>query len=236
MSWNDPSFLRSASAGIQWLVIALASLAVCLQTAKHFIDLREKRISSSLTALKEKDQQNREEELREKLETSEKRIKSLDLELSIDIVAKWKAGMEPIGKGFMWTGSKAVIITFKLSSGAVVSVDFVRAENVNYTRIDAETVRLTYRTFAVPGSAAFSLLPEQILAIQSMEFVTIGLSPDILDETVVTISRLHAAFIANGRVSFAATDAPQMAVDIKGAQSGTPKLNLSGHIDVVHPK
>lgn len=236
MNWNDPNFLRSASAGIQWLVIALASLAVCLQTAKHFIDLREKRISSGLTALKEKDQQKREEELREKLETSEKQIKSLDLELSIDLVANWKAGMEPIGKGFMWTGSKAVIITFRLTSGAVVSVDFVRAENINYSRIDAEIVRLTYRTSAAPGSAAFSLSPEQILAIESIEFVTIGLSPDILDKTVIKISRLHAAFTANGRVNFAATDAPQMALDIKDAQSGTLKLNLRGHIDVVHPK
>jgi multidrug efflux pump subunit AcrA (membrane-fusion protein) len=54
MNWDDPTFLRSASAAIQWCVIGFASIAVCLQTAKHYVDIREKRLSTNISAAKEK--------------------------------------------------------------------------------------------------------------------------------------------------------------------------------------
>ena len=85
MNWNDPTFLRSASAVIQWFVIGFASIAVCLQTAKHFVDLREKRISGELAAAKEGAQRASELALQEKLDSSEKRVRSLDLVLEIDL-------------------------------------------------------------------------------------------------------------------------------------------------------
>lgn len=234
MNWADPAALRSLSASIQWTVIGFALIAVGLQTAKHFVDLREKRISSALAAKKDQANEDEKRELREKLDASERRIRTLNVELSIDLQAKWKADRNPVGQSTMWMGSKAITATLQLHDGKSVQVDFGPANRIGYTRVDSATVRLSYHAEVLAGSEAFSLFPEQIRGIEKIEFTLPGVNAPSLDDTVVTIARLNAEFIANGRVRFSGTDEPRMSVDFKGADSGTPKLTLAGYIPIRH--
>jgi hypothetical protein len=236
MNWSDPSFLRNVSANIQWLVIAFASIAVCLQTAKHFVDLRERRISSTLAAEKDAEQEAREKALRQQVDATGKRIHALDLALEIDVEAKWKADRDPVGKGLLWTGSKAVVVSFLLLDGTIANAEFGPPQGIGYTRLGPAGVRLSYRATALPGSTVFSIFPEQIAAIQTLDFAGIGISADALEDATIVIVRLNAEFVANGRVRFMATDQSRQGVDVSSAGSNTPRLTLNGRMEVVHPE
>lgn len=217
MNLNDPTFLRSASAFIQWMAIALAAVAVGLQTLKHFVDLRERRISTQVAAKKDEDQQARERALHEKLEMSQRRIRSLELELQYDMTAKWKGGKSPNPGEFisMGGGGSAIKMTFVPKSGKAVDVEFFGEHQITFLPIEDGATRISYRTVASPRSNIYGLTCDEIEAIRDVQFVCVGANSDSLDDPIFSLANVKATFFANGQRAFEvtltahATTAPQ---------------------------
>ena len=228
MNWNDPAFLRSASALIQWIAIALASVAVCLQTAKHFVDLREKRISSALSSAKDEAQRQRELDLRTRLEISEKRVRSLSLRISFEAFAKWKGGKPPNPDEFISVGSAVwlVQLTFVLKGGQTADVQFRNDEALTYTRLSDGVTSVSYWVTAAPGSKIFSANADEIEAVRDVAFTCLGFNKDQLDEQAVTIGSLKLLFTVNGHEAFTADFDVKRRVEANEEVQGDFRLKL----------
>lgn len=199
MDLNDPTTLRSVSTLLQWFAIALIFLGGSFQLAKHLVDLRERRISSSLLVQKEGAQQKREEALRSELETSEKRIRSLDVQVSLRANIKWKDNLVPDPtRWIMLSGTRAAVVDFLLSDGTVISEEFHRAENMSLTAQKDGSTTVSYRSTAAPGSEIFSLLPDQLHAVKNIGFTCL-FGQDLLSDTQVVFRALELTFFVNGR-------------------------------------
>ncbi|HYF37306.1 MAG TPA: hypothetical protein VD994_18540 [Prosthecobacter sp.] len=228
MNWSDPAFLRTVSASVQWLVIGLASIAVMLQTAKHFIDLREKRFSSMLSSEKDKAQQAREQELREKLEGSENRIYAMDLEVVADIVGSWRDGRAP-SSNLMFFAPKVAALHFLLADGNSIAIEFPKLEKISYSTVDTETVRLSFRTSAPPGSDVFDIRADTIIGIEDLGFSLVGLNHRSFSTTDITIPMVHLRFFVNGRHSFEAAYNLENTLNLLPLGEGSPWLTIAGN-------
>ncbi len=237
MNWNDPTFLRMASAVIQWFVIALASVAVCLQTVKHFVDLREKRISGELGIMKDKEQRERQQELRKQLDEAEHRIRSLDMELNVDFSAKWKDGIPPDPNHWLIKSGDAKTATLQLvvRGGSVIPVNFYQINGLTFRLIDADIVRMTFRTNASPGSDVYTLLPDQIEAIRNLDFLGF-IYRSAVDGTAVTMRHVRTDFFVNGRLSFVANCNPTGSIDLKPESEGMMTFAVRGDMKVAPAK
>jgi len=225
MNWNDPETLKSASAILQWVAITLVFFGGCLQFTKHFVDLREKRISKAISAANEKKQSDREQELRRQLEEGEKRIRTLDLEVQIDIAANWNDGKpEPSGH-YIFSGTPARM-ELVLDDGRAVAVDFDRADGIVLRKTDHDTVRISYRVSAVPGSAAFSLIPESIVAVRKYGVACIGLEQASLATSAFSIPCVRGEFFVNGRSAFSISAKLLNRLDMKTLNGKSPWLTL----------
>lgn len=209
MHWSDPQSLRTFSTVIQWVAIALVFFGGCLQIAKHLVDLRERRISREIADAKDKEQAKREGELRLKLDESDKKIKSLELEISIDVLAKWKGGKPPDISQLipMGPGGASAELTFIIAGGtAPINVKFSGDSGLAFTSLEGEFTRISYRAGAITGSEIFSTLPDKITAVRDLRLRCVGLNRPALEETAspIRVSAIALEFYVNGRASFAA--------------------------------
>ncbi len=236
MNWNDPTFLRSASAVIQWLVIALASIAVCLQTAKHFVDLREKRINSALAAARDEAQKLRELGLQQKLDASEKRIRSLALRITFEAFAKWKGGKPPNPGEFISIGSAEWFVQLKLifRGGEAVNVEFRNDEAITYRPLSDGVTEVSYWVTAAPGSKVFALLADDVELVRDVKFTCIGFNADALAEPSITIGSLKLLFAVNGGEAFASSVDIKQRVEPDGKSDSDYRLGLVRDLKVTH--
>jgi len=68
--YTDPTALKRLSANLQWVAIALVVCGVVVQVVKHLVDLRERNVSTALSASKEDARIKKEQELQAALEKS----------------------------------------------------------------------------------------------------------------------------------------------------------------------
>lgn len=237
MNWSDPNDLKSASALIQWVVIGLATLAVCLQTAKHYVDLRERAITARTNSDKDDKQQERERQLRNDLKMSERRIRSFALEVTFDAFAKWKGGKPPDPGEFISIGSPVwtVQVIFLLQNGDTVEVPFRNEEALVYRPLADGVTNVSYWVTAAPGCKIFSMLPEEIASIRELVFTCPGFNKDALEEQAITIGELKLSFAANGHVVFRANHTSQQRVTISDRVEGDFRVKLVRALDLSPP-
>jgi hypothetical protein len=202
MNLSDPSSLRSLSASIQWIVIIIALIAVCLQTAKHFVDLREKRLTSQITVAKEAKQHEREQRLQAELTLSQKRIRTLIVELKIDMEANWKNGNIPDpNRDLMLGATKEAWFDFGLKDGRRVHVNFNGHDDLKIYPINETLTRVSYFTSAEPGADIFTLLPDEVQSLDSF-WADGWILPQQVEDLQLTLHAVSVVFYINGKASF----------------------------------
>jgi hypothetical protein len=207
MDWNDPNALRTASTIIQWCAIVLIFFGGGLQITKLVIDVRERRINSERAA------------------QNERRIRSLSLQLEIDVSVKWKDGKVPDPTSWiMLSGSRAASAEFLLRDGRRISVEFHRADNLRLSAIDSGATRLSYQTTAEAASDIYTILPDDIEAVENLMFTSV-FGPNLLSETKGSIDQVRATFLINGHPNLFAVDSVVRNVDFSN-----PTNHASGWI------
>ena len=177
---------RTASTIIQWCAIVLIFLGGGFQITKLVIDVRERRISSERAA------------------QNEKRIRSLSLQLEIDVSVKWKDGKVPDPtRWIMLSGTRAASVEFLLRDGRRIPVEFHRADNLRLNPIDDGATRLSYQTTAEAASDIYTILPDDIEAVENLMFTSV-FGPNLLSETNGSIDQVRATFLVNGHPNFVA--------------------------------
>jgi len=157
------------------------------------------------------------------LRESESKIRTLSLEIRINISAKWKDGKIPdLSKAIMLGGTRACSADFVLRGNKVVSIEFHRAENVQVLRSDSDTTDVIYYSNAIAGADIYSMQPQEIDAIHNFGFTCI-FNPSSLEDLSITMHRVHVIFFVNGRRSFSFEFRPEAIDNIK-----TPKGERHG--------
>jgi hypothetical protein len=152
------------------------------------------------------------------LRESESKIRTLGLEMNINVSAKWKDSKIPdLSTAIMLSATRACSADFVLHGNKLVNVEFHRAENVKLLPGDSDTTEITYYSNGIPGADVYSLQPRSIEAIRNFGFTCI-FNPDRLENPSITIHRVHVTFFVNGRHSFSFEVRPELTTTYRDSE------------------
>lgn len=197
MNLNDPSTLRSLSALVQWSAIILVFFGGCLQVLRHVIDLREKRISSSLTASKDDTQRQREAELHDKLEISRRQVADLEDQIVLaTAVVEATLSWDALDNGNDWTSQETGNRSYIAFGNGSEVLLLVRSQAI-VAKSKVKGIVTYYATYDLNAPESEVNAPLRRLA--QAEFMQIGF-PDIPEGTRITSGNVKMTLNGNKKV------------------------------------
>jgi hypothetical protein len=141
----------------------------------------------------------------EQLKNAQNRIRSMDIEVAIELSAKWKENVFPEPANWIWinegSGEKQVTaeIEFVHNDGRTVSVLFRGFENFDIQKGAGGTARLTFRSSAENRSPIFDFRTDEFHNCMKATWTLVNLKPELLAEEPLTVLKSEIDIVVNNR-------------------------------------
>lgn len=134
------------------------------------------------------------------LNRSEKKIRNLDLELSVVFTAPWKGEIPKKWLKFE-DGSDTTAVVLKLgqSNGEVVQIDMVDMTGLKMESIGEGKTKLFYRCKAPLRSPILGSSTDEVKSIRGIEMLLMGLTRERIEDKPVLFHTLTLEFLVNGQ-------------------------------------
>lgn len=140
----------------------------------------------------------------DEVRTAEQRIRTLDIEVTLDLVADWKDDNPPDLSTvlFLGGGSWTSGVVFTLKDGRTATAAFHNLEGLRCETLNNQTLRVRWTSNAEPGATILGELPSDIVSIKDFDFVPMFFSREHITSEKGEILMQSLRFFSNGKLSF----------------------------------
>lgn len=162
---------------------------------------------------------------------AERRIRSLDLELTVEFTAPW-IGEVPT-EWFKFDNGregKTVGLKLALANGQTVQITMVDMDDLKMEKVANGKTRLSYRCKAQLRSPIFGVFTDDVRSIREVDFQLLGLTKDRIEVKPVKFHTASFAFLVNGQETWKARADVNWETTIEGEQIGG--IVMTGKTDI----
>lgn len=170
------------------------------------------------------------------LRRSERRIKSLVVDIELDLEASWKNGKLPDLSNAIRIGAddpKLVDVDFTFEDSSQALVEFYGCTKLKYIEKEKGITTVSYSALAHSGSPIFGKLSESIQKAKKLKFNG-RVTRDMLADTNFKVHGFRAIFSVNGVPSFNVTVNQTIDANLNSPDSKSLQVFLEQEVDVNH--